>query len=343
MNPTLKALAKAGGTTDHAAWIRGGKDGANAALLVQFMNERMGLLDKNPYELSVELQLTALRRASDEEKWGITEEDFARLAATAPAWPQGKQAYRSLRVRFGEGSEGVQQTFERHVARIKSVFGASYFWRWEHLHSGKVPYKGKPVDRLRLLSGDNTHKAVIEWVIVDLGTHRKRDSITAVRGVKSLADELLVVTWMFPDMIRAIDYENLPGLFAAGYESNVPEDGDERWQYVVIVHFDRGNRQVLVDALDRGNVGVEAELEGLGPAERGRAGRPIAARVAGSRRVPGRPLGNRTSIPCTYGGTDFGRCFWKKCSAPPLTPSGHRSRAVGRPPICPIIASPTAR
>ncbi len=250
LSATLRSLGEAGATTDHSDWMR---SRGNAALLVQFIDQQRGLSKKNPYEMSIELQLTALRRANDEEKWGITEEDLARLASTAPVWPQGKQAYRSLRIRFGEGSEGVQQTFEKHVARIKSVFGESGFWRWERLHSGKVPYKGKPVEHLRLLNGDHTHKAVVEWVIVDLGTHRKRDNITAVRGRSSLADELLVVAWMFPDMIRAIDRDKLPGLFAAGYEFNVPEYGDGAWQRVVLVSFDLDNRQVDVHARGRSN------------------------------------------------------------------------------------------
>ena len=260
LHPTVKALAKAGATTDHSNWMRGR---GNAALLVQFIDQQRGLSEKNPYEMTVEDQLTALRLANDEEKWGLTEDDFARLATTAPAWPQGKQAFRSFRIRFGEGSEGVQLTFERHVARIKSVFGESGFWRWERLHSGKVPYKGKPVERLRLLNGDHTHKAVIEWIVTDLDTNRKRESVTAVRGVKSLADELLVVAWMFPDMIRAIDYDKLPRLFAAGYESNVPEFDDEAWQNVVIVDFNRDGRQVFVDASDRSSDNSDYSVPGL--------------------------------------------------------------------------------
>lgn len=56
---------------------------------------------------------------------------------------------------------------------------------------------------------------------------------------------------MFPDMIRAIDYDKLPGLFAASYEVNVPELDDEAWQGVVFVGFDRGGRQVGVSADDR--------------------------------------------------------------------------------------------
>jgi hypothetical protein len=117
-----------------------------------------------------------------EEKWGLTEADFSRLAETAPAWPQGKHAYRSFRIRFGEGDDGVAKTFEAHYARIMHVFGEGRYWRWPNLKSW--------TDRLRLLVGDHTHKACVEWIVADLDTHRKRDSITAVRGPKSLADEL---------------------------------------------------------------------------------------------------------------------------------------------------------
>jgi hypothetical protein len=167
-------------------------------------------------------------------------------------WPKGRQAYRSLRIRFGTGSEGVAKTFEAHVSRIKRVSGGEEgFWRWEDLHSGSFPYKGKPVERLRLLVGNDIHKAVVEWIVTDLDTNRKRESVTAVRGSNSLADELLVVAWLFPDMIRAIDYGELPGLFAAGYEVNVPEYDGESWQRVVLVDFDRDRRQVQVCAHDR--------------------------------------------------------------------------------------------
>lgn len=250
LSSTLRVLEKAGGTTDHADWMRGR---GNATLLLRFIDQQRGMSEKNPYEMSVDQQLTALRRANDEEEWGLTEDDFMRLTSTAPAWPRGKHAYRSFRIRFGEGAEGVAKTFEAHYARIQHVFGEGRYWRWELLHSGKVECDGKLVERLRLLNGNHTHKACVEWVIVDLGIHRKRESITAVRDSKSLADELLVIAWMFPDMIRAIDYDKLPGLFAAGYEVNVPGSDDEAWQDVVIVGFYRDFRQVYVDAHGRSN------------------------------------------------------------------------------------------
>jgi len=224
---------------------------------IDYRATKLAEAEKNPYEMTVEEQLAALRQANEEESasnphWvRIPEEDFASLAATAPAWPKGKHAYRSFRIRFGEGDEGVAKTFEAHNARIQHVFGEGGYWRWEHLHSGSVPYKGEPVERLRLLNGNHMHKPVVEWIVADLDTHRKRDSVTAVRGPKSLADELLVIAWLFPDMIRAIDYDKNPGIFAAGYEVNTPECGDESWQSVVIVYFNRRSRRVYVHVSDR--------------------------------------------------------------------------------------------
>jgi hypothetical protein len=195
---------------------------------------------KNPFELSVEVQLAALRRANNEEGWGIPEEVFEMLAKTAPAWPNGRLAFRSLRVRFGEGDEGVALTFERHAKRIKTVFSEKRHWRWPNLRSTK--------QYLRLLVGDNTHHAVVEWITFDLNTNRERNSITAVRGPKSLADELFTFTWLFPDYIRSINYNDNPGLFAGGYELNVPEYDGEPWRRVPYVRWSRGHSQVYLIA-----------------------------------------------------------------------------------------------
>jgi hypothetical protein len=223
----------------------------DSAMIDAMVTAAIEYKEKNPYEMSIDEQLAALFNANDEEKWGMSEEDFNRLDDTAPAWPKGRHAYRSFRIRFGKGGEGVARTFEAHVARIQRVFGEEGCWRWEHLHSGSVPYEGEPVECLRLLAGDHTHKPVIEWIITDLGMHRKRDSVTAVRDSRSLADELLVIAWLFPDMIRAIDCDKFPGLFAAGYEVNSPVHDVEAWQRVVLVNFDRGNCRMLISARER--------------------------------------------------------------------------------------------
>lgn len=252
---TLIALVRDGRfTTELADRIRG-KDGLNrafGALYREFFPTEEPVrptppvdADKNPYELPLEVQLAALRRANDEEGWGIPVEEINRLAETAPEWPKGRLAFRSLRIRFGEGDEGVAKTFEAHAKRVNAVFGGK-FWRWDYLLSAK--------DRLRLLVGNHTHKPTVEWVVIDLDAHRKRNSITAVRGPKSLADELFVFTWLFPDYIRSINYEENPGIFAGGYELNVPERGGGPWQRVPYVHWDRGGAEVELSAGWRSDV-----------------------------------------------------------------------------------------
>ncbi len=209
------------------------------------VTETTSIEDKNPFEQSVEVQIAALRHANDEEGWGIPVEDIDRLEKIVPAWPKGRLAFRSFRIRFGEGDEGVANTFEAHMKRIKEVFRR--FWRWEYLLSGK--------DCLRLLVGNHTHKPTVEWVVIDLDAHRKRDSITAVRGPQSLADELLVFTWMFSDYIRSIDYETNPGLFAGGYELNVSGHGGEQWRRVPYVDWNHDFPKVELDANWRTNDG----------------------------------------------------------------------------------------
>lgn len=206
---------------------------------VQSISYLIEMRERNSYEMAVEVQLAALHRANDEEGWGITKDDFLRLASTAPAWPKGKHAYRSFRIRFGEGDEGVAKTFEAHCMRIQHIFGESGYQRGKYLYSNPTPYKGgKPTERLRLLIGNHTHHAVVDWILADLDTYWVRENVDAVRDAKSLADELLVIAWLFPDRIRATDHIKLRCMFAAGYEVSIPEFDAKTWQRMVVVYFD---------------------------------------------------------------------------------------------------------
>ncbi|MEA3249710.1 MAG: hypothetical protein U9Q03_05150 [Patescibacteria group bacterium] len=230
-------------TDDLAAAIRkeGGADRAVEALLQAF-----GLADINLFALSVEEQLKRLRLANEEESWGIEESVIMALAESAPPWPEGRLAFRSLRIRWGEGDEGVALTFERHAARIKRTFSPK-FWRWEYLRSDN--------EYLRLLSGNDIHRPTVEWVTLDLDTHRKRSSVEAVRGPKSFADEGLVFSWMFPEYVRAIDYGENPAFFLAGYELDVPEGDGGSWRRVPVVSRDVHTGEVHLIASGRGGDG----------------------------------------------------------------------------------------
>ncbi|TAK05032.1 hypothetical protein EPO33_03495 [Patescibacteria group bacterium] len=224
------------------------------------MRETLEAPEVNAFILSVDEQLSRFKAASEAGGWGFGDEVFEKLAQSAPEWPEGALCVRSLRIRIGEGTPGVQKTFEAHASEIRRVFTSAKFWRWEHLRSAPSPYTGNdaklqkrfgsdPVERLRLLAGNDSHKPVVEWVVLDLDAHRKRPSIERVRSKKSSpADEMLVVAWMFPEIVRAIDYDEVPGMFAAGYEINVPAEDEVDWQDVPYVSFDSGRERVLLSA-----------------------------------------------------------------------------------------------
>lgn len=215
---------------------------------------------QNPFKMTVEEQVAALRRASEEEGWDIDEEVFERLIATAPPWPLGKHAYRSFRIRFGTGDGGIATTFEAHCHRIRKVFGERNVEVGYALYLGSgLSYADESVDRIRLLKGNRTHRPVIEWILIDVGSHRDRESVTAVRGPKSLADELLVVAWLFPGLIRSLGGE-LSELIAAGYEFNELEPSDftpgyykaatEKWERAVYMCYWHGKVDIGVISLE---------------------------------------------------------------------------------------------
>ncbi|MEK7615233.1 MAG: hypothetical protein AAB431_02510 [Patescibacteria group bacterium] len=257
---TIRALVShAGFTTELGEAIRkkGGVDRAINALTREFFPPEVAAPpadpQKNPFERPAAELVTELRRANAEEKWGLTEDVFVRLLSTAPAWPVGRDSYLSFRIRFGEGDAGVEKTFEAHAARFKRVHAKN--WRWEYLLSGKKPFNKKDVERLRLLAGNDTHKPTVEWVIVDLETNRTRSDITSVRGPSSIADEGIVIGWLFPKRVEAIDYKDWCAWFCAGYELNVPEFGDESWQRVPCVNRDLDSGEAELSARWRSDDG----------------------------------------------------------------------------------------
>jgi hypothetical protein len=230
-------------------------------LLLANPKEIKGMIDawleyrqRNPFKKTLNEQLTALRDMN--EFWRGNGhpciDDIAatceRLERSAPEWPEGRDAHRIIKTRFGESREGMIQTFEAQCAAIEHVHGPN-FLRWGLLLSGMHEYRGKKVDRLRLLNGNETHRPVVEWVIIpDLSQYRKRASVKAVRGPKSLADEGLALAWQVPERACAIDYKEWCAWFCAGYESNVPERAEELWPLVIIVHRSAGSDLVRLHA-----------------------------------------------------------------------------------------------
>ncbi|MFH2062589.1 MAG: hypothetical protein ABIJ46_00335 [bacterium] len=200
----------------------------------------------NPFVQTPEQLLERLTQANLAQNGGITDETLKRLRGNVPEVPEGPLTFLSLRIRLGEGQEGVQRTANAHLAEILRVHGERNVWRWDHLRTDKK--------HLRLWVGNETHKPVVKWCVIDLDTHRKRQSITAVRGPKSIADEGLVLAWLYPDYPRSIDYKENPGYFLGGYELNIPVSDDESWDDVPIVYRPLG----------AGGVGLRAGWRGSG-------------------------------------------------------------------------------
>lgn len=235
---------------------KGGVDRAISALTREFFPTKVAAPpaapQRNPFERPAAALVAELRRVDVEENWNISSEEiFTRLLATAPAWPIGRDCYLSFRIRFGSGDAGVALTFERHAARFKRVHKKN--WRWEFLLSGKKSFNNEDVERLRLLAGNASHKPTVEWIIIDLSANRTRTSITDVRGPSSLADEGIVLGWLYPKRVEATNYKEWPAWFCAGYELNAPEDDGGSWLSAPCVDRDLDSGEAELSAPWRSN------------------------------------------------------------------------------------------
>jgi hypothetical protein len=251
LHPTLRALSDAGATTEDADWIR---SPGNAAKVVEFLLRRL----RNPFRISIDKTVRRFRDAVLQEGWPVGEDQYAYLSAIAPEWPAGKRAFRSLRIRFGSGDDGIAQTFDAHAARIRKIFEPKF--RLEKpLCSDK--------EHLRLLGNRNhAHKPVVEWVVFDLDANRKRSSIAVVRHpLESLVDEGLVFAWLFPEYVRAIDHKENPGFFLAGYELDSPKRVDSPWQSVPCVDRNLCTGEVTLHAYWRSNNDSDYSVPALLP------------------------------------------------------------------------------
>lgn len=221
LNLTLRVLSDAGVTTDDFDWIR---QRANAGKIAEFLRNARAIDDHNPFALSAEELLKRLRLANKEEGWEIGEEVFDRLTKTVPEQPRGRLAFLSLRIRFGEGEEGVCNTFAAHCGRIRTIFDD--------------PHTPHCEAHLRLLVGNYTHEPVVEWVTIDLGANHEVERVEDVRGELSLADEGLAFAWLHPEYMRAINGNENQGFFLAGYEWNEPRrDRGGPWEYIPVVYW----------------------------------------------------------------------------------------------------------
>ena len=167
---------------------------------------------------TAEEQVERLRVQNRLERWDIREEVFDSLISDAVTCPSNLSL--SMRIRFGEGDNGVALTFDRHIAVIKRVFQVQNFF------DGEIT---SPV----LVRGNDSHKPTIEWICVNMSAFfsEKRGTIEEILQKNSssafLADEGLVLIWVFPEIVKKISSQN-PPFFLGGYRAQLTIAGSQR-------------------------------------------------------------------------------------------------------------------
>jgi hypothetical protein len=211
---------------------------------------------ENPHVLSWDELFNSLLRANEEERWGIPKnliDGFAEKIAAFSFQPRGEHIFPSLCVRLGDGHDGVLQTAELLIKRIRRIFGEN------HVYQGFAP------NQLRLLLGHETHRATIEPIILDFKSHRDivmdsgntyRASVAKVRdrGGKDtllLADQLFTFTFLYPNYVIENEtgkhpngYDYIRKLIAGGYEVDNP--GQQRPERAPQIYWGSGMNKLYL-------------------------------------------------------------------------------------------------
>ena len=139
----------------------------------------------------------------------------------------------------------LQNTFE--FAWAWTVDGQDDKWRWDGMLSDQK--------KLRLLSDDRKDDAegdgsefkpyTLRWVRIKLDTNVGKKPVD-IRNPKSPGCALLFMAAEHPERIKATDYEKRFGFWLPGLKCTAP--GEDAWQNVPCVSFDRDDRQVRLDS-----------------------------------------------------------------------------------------------
>ncbi len=180
-------------------------------------------------------QIEQVEKWNKERGWGFIKKDFENIKKSIPKQPNGHLVCITLVPYL----KTVQETFDELWECTKRQQNDS--WRWNLLRSDK--------DHLRLLEGIK-HKKGLVWEVIDLKSDKGKRPMD-VRNKNSPHAGILASSALHPNWIKAMNGDDIPCVWAPGYEVNVPGSDGEPWQGVVIVDFDRGDQQVDVYAIDR--------------------------------------------------------------------------------------------
>jgi hypothetical protein len=160
-------------------------------------------------------QLGNIRRWNEEREWGLSAGDLHSVDLT-PRAPNGPLVVDLIAVYLGDDEKmnGVQRTCHELWTVAAQMQPHSWSWDW---YGDRWEQRPKPV----WLVDGLVHRPGVRRVTVDLAAHYKPGCHvrpSSLRGPDSAHAEVLAAAAHFPRWIRAMDGEEVPYTWLAGYQ-----------------------------------------------------------------------------------------------------------------------------
>jgi hypothetical protein len=226
-------LAEAGLTAEMAEGVR--KNPALAEIIVSALKQQPAFTLVHGLFIKPEAQIARINELRQERGWGIPDAWLTEAEKSVPKWPENKLVVATLVPYLDDvknGPKGVERTFHELWGVASSAQHAK--WRWDG-------YDKAGPERLRLLKGIE-YKPGLRWEVIDLGCQRDKKPEDVCHPEKSPHAGILASAALHPEWIKAMDGENVPYVWASGYEVNVPNE--RPWACVPYLDFDRGDRKI---------------------------------------------------------------------------------------------------
>lgn len=242
LHSTLRSLGYAGATTEHTDWMRS-RD--NAALLVQFIDQRLEQSLIHGLFSPIQNQILRVRELNFLFDWGIPDEAFSEVEHSVPKWPESRLVVVTLvpYLPANDKMGAVGRTFQGLWKA--AIIAQSANQRWEG-------YEKADQDSLRLLKGIEhpaTERPVLRWEVIDLGcncSHNRKLSDVRSPATSPHAG-ILAAAALHPQWIRSMDGKNVPHVWLPGYQISVSSPGASPWAGVPLLAFRYDSQKIVLE------------------------------------------------------------------------------------------------
>ena len=238
-------LARAGFSAEIIREVNTGDDNELAEVMFEVLMRHPRFTLVHGIFTSADKQIARVREWKKEFGWGISDEAFAAVKKSVPAWPEQKLVavvlvpYLADKANEDETvTTGLERTFHELWMRAKSEQDAN--WHWDG-------YDKAGSDRLRLHKGiehpsTSSGQAILLWEVIDLGCNRNKKPMDVRNSKSSPHAGILAAAALHPNWVKSMDGDKVPYVFAPGYEVQVP--GEKPWTNVPGLGFDRDRRKI---------------------------------------------------------------------------------------------------